>query len=481
MAKVIKADIIEDTETTQQSVSTELMTIDTLLTIKGRKAFELFSDPENLRPYINIIRKEATSTIYNPAVKKDHEAIGSTARKVSQTKTALVAAIKDSIKTEEAKVKTAKGVAKFIEAELSDLRNEVLEPRNKFDQEQKEKEQARIQAIENRIANIRAIADLDGTESREEVGTLIDAVESMNIDESFQELSADANKAVADVKQALNERLFIIIEREQALENEKKLQEERKRSQIQERLSNLMMMPTKFIGKSSDEVKEQIQKLEKFQPSPDDFMERHGEAVSAMANVIAQLKMIQSQAEQMEQFKKMQDEQAAQAAQAERDAQAAQDQRDAQAAQAEREAQAVQAALADKAAQDELASQAAQAAMMNIEPEHHSHMPAHEETISEHSKSPLNDHDHTIESINGGIYEQQHRGFASSDANHYNTRPLEQATAGHFKHEKKTQFQKSTDFAIERLMTLCQLDESDASVIVAFIQSGEIPPLSFNE
>lgn len=275
--------------------NTDLMPLEKLAGLTGRKAFDMYSDIDQLRPYINMIRTEALSPVFDMNKKKDREAVGSLARKVSSSKTLLTGAIGDCVDKEKQRIAKANAAKKWVESELSDVRDQVLAPRKKWQEEQDRIEEERIAGIQARINNIHEIGNLDGTESKEHVASLIEALDAMVIDESFAELSADANKALHDTKTTLNDRFMRIIQDEQAAENERNLKEERQRSEIQTRLSNLMMMPAQFIGKPSTEIEAKINSLKGYTPSESEFLDRTDEAIQAQSAVIMQLEALAAQ------------------------------------------------------------------------------------------------------------------------------------------------------------------------------------------
>ena len=114
----------------------EMVTFDQAIQLKGRKAIDFFSNQENLTPLIEFVQKEANSVVPDVKTKKGRTAIGSTARKVSQSRKLLTDAIDSSVSEMEAKVKVAKQSSEYVTEELNQTRDAVLEIRKTWQAEQ---------------------------------------------------------------------------------------------------------------------------------------------------------------------------------------------------------------------------------------------------------------------------------------------------------------------------------------------------------
>ena len=269
--------------------NTEVVTFNQAVALKGRKAIEFFSNQENLKPLIAFVEKEATATVFDVKLKKDRDAIGSTALKVSKSRKALADAIKASVSDMEVKVKTAKAASKFMEAELNKIREAVLEPRNVWQAEQDKIEEERVASIRASIDDIQVLGQLSGSETKEQIANLIEGVESIDVSEGFEEFASEAAQAVKDVLKTLNDRVLQIIEEARQREQTEQLQKEKLRNQINERLNNLAMIPMGLLGKSSQDIQKKIDSLNDFNVSQEEFGDSYQQAIDSVQTVLAQL------------------------------------------------------------------------------------------------------------------------------------------------------------------------------------------------
>ena len=268
---------------------TEMVTFDQAIELKGRKAIEFFSNKENLTPLIEFVKEEATSVVPDVKTKKGRDAIGSTARKVSQSRKALTDAIDSSVSDMEAKVKVAKQSSKYVKEELNQTRSEILAPREAWQAEQDLIEEKRVSDIKDEINKISAIGTLQGNESKDEIASLVEAVETIDVSEGYEEFTVDAAKAVQDVLKTLNDKVLSIIETEQQAEIERQLEAERKANKITERLTKLAMIPMDLLGKSSSKIKAKIDSLNSYKIPKDEFGDSYPKAVASVKKVIRQL------------------------------------------------------------------------------------------------------------------------------------------------------------------------------------------------
>jgi len=269
--------------------NTEIVTFEQAVTLKGRKAIEFFSKKENLEPLIAFVKKEATATIYNVKIKKDRDAIGSTAFKVSKSRKALEDAIKASLSDMETRVKATKAVSKYMESELNSIREDVLAPRNVWQAEQDKIEEERIDNIRTSIDNIKLMSHLSGVETKEQIANLIEGVEVIDVSEGFEEFASEAAQAVKEVLKVLNDRVLKIIEEDRQREQTEQLQKEQLRNQINERLNKLAMIPMDLLGKGAKEIQWQIDSLNAFEVPKEEFGDAYQQALDSVQIVLKQL------------------------------------------------------------------------------------------------------------------------------------------------------------------------------------------------
>ena len=275
--------------------NSEAVTFNQAVALKGRKAIEFFSSQENLKPLIDFVKKESTATIYNVKIKKDRDAMGSTALKISKSRKALSDAIKASVSDMETKVKAAKAVSKYMEAELNQIRETVLAPRNIWQAEQDKIEEERIDNIRTSIGDIQALGQLSGSETKEQIANLIEGVESIDVSEGFEEFASEAAQAVKGVLKILNDRVLHIIEEARQRKQSEQIKKEQLRSQINERLNKLAMIPVGLLGKSSQDIQQKIDSLNDFSVTHEEFGDFHQQAIDSVQTVLSQLNTMSAQ------------------------------------------------------------------------------------------------------------------------------------------------------------------------------------------
>lgn len=281
---------------TESSKEVSTITFSKAVALKGRKAIEFFSCKENIDDLIEAVKKEATATVFDVSKKKDRDAIGSIALKVSQSRKALTEASNASINDLQAQVKATKDVNKHWEAQLNAIRKDVLAPRDEWQEEQNKIEEARIAEIKARIAGIHAIGGLQGSETKQDIANLIDAVDIIDVADGFAEFAQEAAQAVKDVLKVLNDQVLVIVEHDRKLEQDRLLQEANQRNAIAERLNKLRSIPMDVLGKSAEVIQNKITSIQNVELSEDEFGESFSEAVQLVETVIDQLGMMMDQA-----------------------------------------------------------------------------------------------------------------------------------------------------------------------------------------
>lgn len=165
-------------------------------------ALQVYSAPNGLDPYLQKIRDEIDGFTPDVSTKKGRDAIASIAYKVARSKTALDAVGKDL-------VAELKEVPKKIDAERKRMRDqldawqaEVRRPLTEWEEAEearKAKHQAGIDQINLRLE----CRDLDSVELKANIATL----ESLSINDSWEEFETEAarakDKALAALREAL--------------------------------------------------------------------------------------------------------------------------------------------------------------------------------------------------------------------------------------------------------------------------------------
>jgi hypothetical protein len=167
----------------------------------------------------------------------------------------------------------------------------------------KEAEEKRVQAIRDQINSIRQFATNLFGKSSEELQRIIEAVDMIDVSESFAELTQEAMVVKKETLSELNQALSSAIQSEQLeaerekLRQEREVQEEKNRinelkAKAQERLNTLIMIPSGFFGKSSDEINRKIHSLINCEIKEEEFGELFDQANASEKQVIQQLNMM---------------------------------------------------------------------------------------------------------------------------------------------------------------------------------------------
>lgn len=231
-------------------MTTELMTIDAVVALKGKKAIEVLSSPEKLQPLVDHVRTEALSVQYDVTTSKGRKDVGTAANNVVQSRKPIVEAIEKHISEHQAVVTGLKEAKSFIENEFKLIKGEVLKPRTEWQAEQDRLEQERVDAIHSRIDNIRAVAHLSGTEDRAHIEELIEALEAQDLSTDFDEFTQLAMQARQEAIAHLNARIMQIIEEANAL----KMRIEMAINDMKSKVADAMDLSKSEIQKVIEEV-----------------------------------------------------------------------------------------------------------------------------------------------------------------------------------------------------------------------------------
>lgn len=281
-------------------MNNELITIEKIESMKPNKAIEVLSDYGNIEHIIQEVQKMALAHIPDVSTDKGRKEIGSVANKVSRSKTFLTKCCDDAVKEYKDKISKVNETKKTITEKLDGTRDEVLQPRKDWQEEQDRIEQDRKDEINLRIQNIRQLGQFAETDSVEECSSKIEALEAMDVSSGFYEFAQDAATAIKDAIKALNDRVIFLVQEEQRKKQEAQLLEIQQSQEIDNRLNSLQMIPLSLMGKSLAEIEGKISSLEKFEINEDEFKGRTEEANEKVKVVISQLVVMADQAKQLE-------------------------------------------------------------------------------------------------------------------------------------------------------------------------------------
>ena len=181
------------------------------------------------------IAQEVRSHVPDVTTKKGRDAIGSLAMKVSKSKTLIEKCGKDLVAEQKAQIKLIDDDRISVVKKFDDLRNEILAPRDAWEQAEKDrvaKHEATISVIRMPLS---LIQNEDGEWTAQSIKDAISELENRVIDSSFEEYEEQAKLAKFETLEALRKALIARekYEAEQAelerlrIEEQQRLQRER--------------------------------------------------------------------------------------------------------------------------------------------------------------------------------------------------------------------------------------------------------------
>lgn len=172
---------------------------------------QAFSQVGGTQQLVARIAEEVRKHVPDVTTKKGRDAIGSNAMKVSKSKTLISKLGKELVAGKKAEVKLVDDDRIQAEKELDALRNEILAPRDAWEQAEKD----RVAKHENAIFSIRIPASVATSADAEwRASTIKEAIETLEnkvIDSSFEEYEDQAKLAKFETLEALRKAL---VERE---------------------------------------------------------------------------------------------------------------------------------------------------------------------------------------------------------------------------------------------------------------------------
>ena len=154
------------------------------------------------------IAQEVRSHVPDVTTKKGRDAIGSLAMKVSKSKTLIEKCGKDLVAEQKAQIKLIDDDRISVVKKFDDLRNEILAPRDAWEQAEKD----RVAKHETTISVIRMplslIQNEDGEWTAQSIKDAISELENRVIDSSFEEYEEQAKLAKFETLEALRKALI---------------------------------------------------------------------------------------------------------------------------------------------------------------------------------------------------------------------------------------------------------------------------------
>ncbi len=191
-----------------------------LVVIEKQNAMAVFTTKEQLDPIIEAIEKEARSLVPDVSTRKGRDAIASMAHKVARSKTYIDNAGKDLV------------------AELKALPKQIDESRRIVRERLDAKD-----ALQQRLADLRSLADvIDGVGSylpSVEIQQRIESAKAVALDDSWQEVAAEAGVAKDATIQQLEAALIVAKQREHEAAELERLRKEAEEKARLEREENI--------------------------------------------------------------------------------------------------------------------------------------------------------------------------------------------------------------------------------------------------
>ncbi len=166
-----------------------------LVVIEKQNAMAVFTTKEQLDPIIEAIEKEARSLVPDVSTRKGRDAIASMAHKVARSKTYIDNAGKDLVAELKALPKQIDESRRIVRERLDALKDEVRKPLTDWENA----ESARKEALQQRLVDLRALADVIDSVGNYlpsvEIQQRIESAKAVALDESWQEVAAEAGAA----------------------------------------------------------------------------------------------------------------------------------------------------------------------------------------------------------------------------------------------------------------------------------------------
>ena len=210
-----------------------------LVVIEKQNAMAVFTTKEQLDPIIEAIEKEARSLVPDVSTRKGRDAIASMAHKVARSKTYIDNAGKDLVAELKALPKQIDESRRIVRERLDALKDEVRKPLTDWENA----ESARKEALQQRLADLRSLADvIDGVGSylpSVEIQQRIESAKAVALDESWQEVAAEAGVAKDATIQQLEAALIVAKQREHEAAELERLRKEAEEKARLEREENI--------------------------------------------------------------------------------------------------------------------------------------------------------------------------------------------------------------------------------------------------
>ena len=192
-----------------------------LVTIEEKNAMEVFTADKGLEPYLEKIKAEVSTLVPDLTTQKGRKEIASMAQKVAKSKTYLDGVGKELVAEMKKKPKLIDAERKRMREFLDKLKEEVRQPLTDWEAA----EEARKNAIHNRINEMAALVAAEGKPSSEIRELISDLENKVVIDESFEEFQEYAQQTKDKTLVSLYQSLEARVKYEEEQEELRKLRE----------------------------------------------------------------------------------------------------------------------------------------------------------------------------------------------------------------------------------------------------------------
>ncbi|MGN3718432.1 hypothetical protein ACTFVO_20085 [Enterobacter hormaechei] len=210
-----------------------------LVVIEKQNAMTVFTTKEQLDPIIEAIEKEARSLVPDVSTRKGRDAIASMAHKVARSKTYIDNAGKDLVAELKALPKQIDESRRIVRERLEALKDEVRKPLTEWENAEAE----RKGALQQRLGDLRSLADvIDSVGSylpSVEIQQRIESAKAVALDDSWQEVAAEAGVAKDTTIQQLEAALIVAKQREHEAAELERLRKEAEEKARLEREENI--------------------------------------------------------------------------------------------------------------------------------------------------------------------------------------------------------------------------------------------------
>lgn len=210
-----------------------------LVVIEKQNAMAVFTTKEQLDPIIEAIEKEARSLVPDVSTRKGRDAIASMAHKVARSKTYIDNAGKDLVAELKALPKQIDESRRIVRERLDALKDEVRKPLTDWENA----ESARKEALQQRLADLQALADVIDSVGNYlpsvEIQQRIESAKAVALDDSWQEVAAEAGVAKDATIQQLEAAMIVAKQREHEAAELERLRKEAEEKARLEREENI--------------------------------------------------------------------------------------------------------------------------------------------------------------------------------------------------------------------------------------------------